>query len=114
MSRWTLIVAAALGVAGCGGGGGNEAAAAPDPATNLDAGQKQVRGLSADERNAMLLKAIKESGHACEAVTSSQESPGSDKMPVYSALCADQAEYLIAVAAEGKLKAIPMMPAEKK
>jgi hypothetical protein len=112
--------AAMLLLAACGGGGGgggnngamltNNVAAASQGAGANDA-QARVQALPEGQRNAVLIRAIRDANLVCQQVTQSSQSQTSNNLPVYMATCEDGAVYAVAIAGDGNATVQPVTPA---
>jgi hypothetical protein len=110
--------AAMLLLAACGGGGAgnngatltNNVAAAAQGAGANDA-QARVQALPEGQRNAVLIRAIRDANLVCQQVTQSSLSQTPNKAPVYLATCEDGAVYAVAIANDGNATVQPVTPA---
>ena len=111
--------AAMLLLAACGGGGGagnngatltNNVAAAAQGAGANDA-QARVAALPEGQRNAVLIRAIRDANLVCQQVTQSSHSQTANNVPVYTATCEDGAVYAVAIANDGNATVQPVTPA---
>ena len=116
--RIQLIGLGVLLLGACGSGGGesaNEAAnqvnAAP---VRLDETQRRVTNLSEGERNAMLIRAIRDARQPCQNVQESMLASDARTAPVYFATCEDGAVYAVAISAGGNASVRAVTPAEQK
>lgn len=106
---------AVLALAACSGGtepeadaGNNAAQAAP-----VTEAQERVKSLPEGQRNAVLIRAIRDARQDCQHVESSSLSEASASVPVYLATCDDGAVYAVAIADDGNASVRPVMPAEQ-
>jgi hypothetical protein len=111
--------AAAMLLTACGGGGAagndsavltNNVAASAGPASANDA-QARIRALPEEQRNAELIRALREANLNCQQVTESTQAKTSNNVPVYLTTCEDGAVYAVAIADDGKAKVEPVTPA---
>jgi hypothetical protein len=103
MHRRMLGLAGSILLAGCGGGAGdvpdaNQAAAAAgnEAAVNY---QAAVLELSDEQRNTVMIRAIRDAGIECQSVTGSEQVRGEGL--TYRARCADGAYHVVSIAADG-------------
>ena len=121
--RTQLIGTGILGLAlsACGGGAGNGAEGANgttltnNVAASAEAGgsdaQNRVKSLPEEQRNGVMIRAIRDANLACQQVTESSLSQASSKVPVYLATCEDGAVYAVAIADDGSATVQPVTPA---
>ena len=101
-------------LAACGGNEGetqltnNIAADAP----SVSNAQAEVRALPEGQRNAVLIRAIRDAGLTCQHVEESMEAETSNNLPVFMATCEDGAVYAVAVGEDGTATVQPVTPAE--
>jgi hypothetical protein len=110
----TLLLAACSGGNQAGNAGtGNEAANGAAPRAMSEA-QTNVRGLDESARHDLLIRAIRERGHACDEVSASEAIVTQNNTPVYMATCQDNAVYAVAIGADGSASVRQAAPAEGK
>ena len=114
--RVQLIGFAVLVLGACSGGESanqaeNQVNAAP---VRLDETQRRVTGLSEGERNAMLIRAIRDARQPCQHVQESMLASEARTAPVYFATCEDGAVYAVAISAGGNVSVRAVTPAEQK
>lgn len=90
---------ALLALTACEGGGADNAQTGPRP---LDAVQNQVRAMPEAQRNAVLIRAIRDAGQECQHVESAEPQPAAaDGSPVYLARCAGGRAYAVGIGRGG-------------
>ena len=103
--RSTLLIAGlALALAGCGGETAREANRA-DADESVDVAN-QLAALSDGQRNAVFIRAIRDSGEDCQQVESSVRAGEYQGRPVWSAQCAGGASWTIVVTRDGTAQLI--------
>lgn len=101
--RMLGFAAAALALAGCNEKrpehqATNEASASDAANTNY---QQAVMALPDKQRDAVLLRAIRDAGLACQNVVSSERVPDEKPGPTWRAKCQDGSYHLVSVRADG-------------
>jgi cytochrome c5 len=95
MTRMVMMAALPLAAAACGGGGGEQTAArntaAPDDYV------ARVRALPPAQRDAVLFRAIRDAGQACQQVTGSTAIPDVSGAPAWTAKCDDGGTWVVAL-----------------
>jgi hypothetical protein len=103
MRKTIFGLTAACLLAGCGGGagGGADANQAATAASNEAAVNYQaaVLELSEEQRNVVMIRAIRDAGIQCQSVTGSEQIRGEGL--TYRARCADGANHVVSIAADG-------------
>lgn len=97
--------ALALSLAGCGDGAENETApiVVPDSADY----QMQLETMPEGQRNATLLRAIRDGGRDCQHVESSDLEGDRQGFPVWRARCGDGTEWSVIIANDGIAQVMP-------
>ena len=111
--RLEMLGALTLLLAACGSGGtdANQAAGANSAnAAKSSEVQNQVRALPEGQRNAMLIRAIRDARMNCQHVENSTLSEASQAVPVYLATCDDGSVYAVAIANDGNATVQPVSP----
>jgi hypothetical protein len=109
-----------LAACGAGGGAGNEGAALTNNAAaaveqaDVDDAQARIRAMPEGQRNAVLIRAIRDAKLNCQHVAESSQAQTSNKVPVYLATCEDGAVYAVAIADDGNATVQPVTPARGK
>ncbi len=99
--RALLALTAFLPLAACGGGGGDAArneVAAEETQGNAIA---RIQALNEGERNATLLRAIRDANRECQGVTRSAATDPVQGKPAWIATCDNGGEWLVAIGADG-------------
>ena len=116
--RIQLIGLGALLLSACGSGGGDSANEAENQVNaapvRLDETQQRVTNLSEGERNAMLIRAIRDANLPCQHVESSVAATEARTAPAYFATCEDGAVYAVAIGSDGNATVQPVTPATPK
>lgn len=96
-------LALALALAGCGGPAeqaGNASPGQPDTSAMVNAATAVI-ALPVDSRNAVFLRAIRDSGIACQDVNESEQIEATQGMPTWRAKCDNGAYHLVAIRGDG-------------
>lgn len=96
----TMSALALLALAGCGDGGGT----AQQNVTSIKAESEyieQLRGLSPQNRDLALRRAIQDSGQSCTRITSSEETGTYKNMATWTAHCEGGRDWAIFIAPNG-------------
>lgn len=97
-ARTFLIGASALSLAACGSAPDRDAAVNAAPADDY---ATRIRALPEGQRDAVLLRAIRDAGRDCQHVTQSTAvagtGPSSGEAPAWSARCDDGAIWVVAL-----------------
>lgn len=110
MVRGGLTACAMLMLAACGDGAANETAgnnAADSARGNAAAGkgkseaQNRVREMGDGQRNAVLIRAIREANFDCQHVERSDVVATTNNLPAYLATCQDGTVYAVAIQDDG-------------
>jgi len=111
-----LLMAAACGERG--GAEGANGAALTNNVAAADAGggevQNRIRTMPEGQRNAVLIRAIRDAKLNCQHVSESAPAQTSNQVPVYLATCEDGAVYAVAISDDGNARVQPVTPAEGK
>ena len=103
--RASLIAAFALAAAACSGGQNQAATAnradAAAPVSN------QVAALSAGQRNAVFIRALRDAGLDCQHVERAVPAGTVRNMPAWRATCQGGGEWTILIAADGNAQILP-------
>jgi hypothetical protein len=79
--------------------------------TGANDAQARVQALPEGQRNAVLIRAIRDANLVCQQVTQSSSAKTTTKLPVFEATCEDGAVYAIAYRDDGTAAVEPMAPA---
>lgn len=93
-TRTFLIGASALSLAACGSEPARDAAVDAAPADDY---AQRIRALPEGQRDAVLLRAIRDAGRECQHVTRSTALPATDGAPSWRARCDDGATWVVAL-----------------
>ncbi|HEX8483919.1 hypothetical protein [Sphingomonas sp.] len=95
VTRYCTIAALALSLAGCGASDQPEAAAANTaPADDYAA---RIAALAPGQRDAVLIRAIRDAGQTCQQVTQSAAIGEVGGAPAWSARCDDGGTWIVAL-----------------
>jgi hypothetical protein len=113
-----LLVAAGCGDRGAQGAEGANGAALTNNVAATDAGggevQNQIRNMPEGQRNAVLIRAIRDANLSCQHVAEASAAQTSNQVPVYLATCDDGAVYAVAISNDGTARVQPVTPAKGK
>jgi len=112
-----LLMAASCGERGGGAEGANGAVLTNNVAAANSSGsevQNQIRTMPVGQRNAVLIRAIRDARLNCQHVEESAPAQTSNQVPVYLATCEDGAVYAVAISDDGTARVQPVTPAEGK
>jgi hypothetical protein len=123
--RLAIAGSAALLLAACGGGDSSNNGGSGNSSTNVSASnasaekgksaaQNQVRAMDEGQRNAVLIRAIREGGQECQQVERSELMATSNNMPVYMVTCEGAAVYAVVIRDDGSAVVQPAMREEAK
>ena len=98
MIRPLLLAAALAPLAACGDGGSSAPANIAVPDNGYTA---RMAALNEKERNAVLFRAIRDAGRACQGVTRSQGIDPVEGKPAWVATCDDGTPWLVVMGNDG-------------
>ena len=109
-----VLVGAALALvlmlSGCGSAG--DAGNAGQRQAEASADGRTFGAMSGAERNGVLLRALRDGGHDCQAVTGAKRVGESEGVPLWQAFCRGGRSWIIAVTADGYAQIVRPGPDE--
>ena len=108
----SVIIALALGLALSGCGSAEEDGDAVQGQAVNSADVRSLDAMSEAERHGVLLRALRDGGHDCQAVVSAKRAGVSEGVPLWQAFCRGGRSWIIAVTANGYAQIVRPGPDE--
>ena len=102
--RAPIFAAFVLGTAACSGG---QDASSPNAASAPESAGNRVAALSAGQRNAVFIRAIRDAGLECQHVEQAVPVGIAQNMPAWRATCQGGGEWTILIGPDGTAQILP-------